>query len=353
MSSYHNLTVQKCIQETEETVSVILKVENNKPDSFLPGQFITLLFKEAGKEIKRSYSISSTPDQLPLLRITIKKIHSDSPSSHYVENLKVGSVIKSLPPLGTFTVNPNPDIERKMILFGAGSGITPLFSMLKSVLEIEPKSEVYLFYSNHNEQSIIFRNELDVIAEKFTDRFKLVNVLSKPSENWGGEKGRITKQKALELLSRLNVSSLREYHYYLCGPSGMMKNIMEALDELNIDHKKIHKENFVVELLNENVEIEETERDVTIFIKGEKHIVNVLPGESIQQKALEAGLPIPNSCQHGTCGTCKARLLSGKLKLISQSALSQDDINDGYCLTCVGYPASDNVVVLYEDPFEF
>lgn len=352
MGSYHNLEIKKIVQETEDTVSFTLKDKDGKPDSFLPGQFLTFLFDESGEEIRRGFSISSTPDDLPFLRVTIKKVHENSTSSNCVANANVGQVLKSLPPLGNFTIIPDNNLEREFIMFGAGSGITPLFSMLKSVLVHEEKSKVVLFYGNRNENSIIFKQELDELAKIYADRFTLIHVLSQPNKNWGGYKGRITKEFVLKQLSTLKNSTAKTVDYYLCGPEGMMQNVLSALDEIKVDHKKIHRESFVVKIIDEHEDIEQTEREVTIFIKGKKHTVIIKPDESILQKALSLGLEIPNSCQMGECGTCRARLLSGKLKLVSQTALSEQELNDGYCLTCVGYPASDNVVILYEDPFE-
>ena len=286
------------------------------------------------------------------MKVTIKKIHEESPSTRWVDEAKIGQILKALPPLGNFTIVPSEELERELIMFGAGSGITPLFSMLKSVLMHEPKSKIVLFYSNKNESSVIFKNELTTLGHQYPERFRVVHIHSQPLENWKGLTGRITNEKALELLSAIENVNLQNADYYLCGPDGMMQGVILALDQLKVEHKKIHMENYVVQIIDEDEEIENAERNVTIFIKGEKHNVKVKPSESIMEKAFQLGLEIPSSCQHGECGTCRARLLSGKLKLVSQTTLSEEDIENGYCLTCVGYPASDNVVILYEDPFE-
>ncbi len=352
MGSFHNLEIKKIIKETKDTVSLILQSTNGKPDSFLPGQFLTFLFNENGTEVRRSYSISSSPIDLPYLRVTIKKVHQYSTSTHCIDEAQVGQILKSLPPLGNFTITPNIESARSFVLFGAGSGITPLFSMIKTILFSENKSNIILIYGNRNEESIIFKNEIEQLQKKYFGRFEVIHVISQPDSQWKGYQGRITNDLAYKLLTSLKNINHAEANYYLCGPGGMMDNVISALNELKIDQNKIHRENFEVKIIDEHTEIDEIERDVTIFIKGDKHKVTVKPGESILEKALQLGLEIPNSCQIGECGTCRARLLSGKIKLVSQTALSEEDINDGYCLTCVGYPASDNVVVLYEDPFD-
>ena len=352
MSSFLNLEIQEVIKETHDTVSLLLKNKNGNSVSFQPGQFLTFLFEEKDREVRRGFSISSSPDELPYLRVTIKKVHQDSVSTRCVDEAKVGQVIKSLPPLGHFTVIPSPDLEREFIMFGAGSGITPLISMIQSILKHENKSKIVLYYGNRNESSIIFKDEIAKLMKEYPMRLRVIHVLSQPTTVWEGLKGRITQEMALELLSSILFVDPQKASYYLCGPDGMMQNVIHTLDEMKIDHKRIHRENFVIKILDENDEIEEVEREVTIFFKGQKHLVNVKPGESIQQKALQLGLELPNSCQHGECGTCRARLLSGKLKLVSQTALTEEELKDGYCLTCVGYPASENVVILYEDPFD-
>ncbi len=352
MGSFHNLEIKKIIKETKDTVSLILQSTNGKPDSFLPGQFLTFLFNENGTETRRGYSISSSPIDLPYLRVTIKKIHKNSASTNCIDDAKVGQIIKSLPPLGNFIIIPNTESDRSFVFFGAGSGITPLFSMIKTLLYLEKKSKIVLVYGNRDEDSIIFKSEIDELQKKYSERFEVMHILSQPHSEWNGFQGRITKDLAYKLLASFKTINPVEANYYLCGPGGMMENVIGALDEIKIDHKKIHRENFEVKIVDEHDEIEEIERDVTIFINGDKHKVTVKPGESILQKALELGLEIPNSCQIGECGTCRARLLSGKIRLVSQTALSDEDIKDGYCLTCVGYPASDNVVVLYENPFD-
>lgn len=352
MGSYINLRIAEKHQETLDTVSIILEETEGKIESFIPGQFLTFLFKENGKEIRRGYSISSTPAELPFLRVTIKKVHQNSQSSNCVAKLKVGQVIKSLPPLGNFTVKQNNNPGNKIIMFGAGSGITPLFSMLKHLMLNDGNAIVHLMYGNRNENSIIFKKELEELTKSFNEKFSVTNILSKPDINWNGLRGRITKTSAIEFLKSLGINDANDYEYYICGPSGMMNEVFKALEELNVNPKNIHRENFSTKILTSGESIDEVVREVTIFINGRKNVVLINPGETILQKALEAGLEVPNSCQIGECGTCRARLLSGQVKLVNQTSLSEHDIADGYILTCVGYPASDNVVVLYEDPFE-
>jgi ring-1,2-phenylacetyl-CoA epoxidase subunit PaaE len=350
-SNYLNLNVEAIKQETEDTVSLLLKEKDDRDMSFFPGQFLTFIFNSNGEEVRRGYSIASSPDELPFLRVAIKKVKGGYATHHLLDSIHKNQRIKSLPPMGAFTIKPAPNIEREIVMFGAGSGLTPLISMIYSVLQNEPKSKIDLIYGNRNEDSIIFKDELEGLVKKYPDRFNLIYSLSLPSDNWNGLKGRITKEKTLDIISDLKIDSPEKIDYYLCGPEGMRNNVIEALTELNVGHDKIHKENFTIKIIEDDEEIEEIPREVTLIIHGERKRFVVDPGESIMEKGLTLGIDIPNSCQYGNCTTCKAKLLSGKLKLVDQTGLTEEEIQQGYCLTCIGYPASDNIVILYEDEF--
>ncbi len=348
MKNYLELEITKIQKETADSLTVTLKEKNNKKIDFDPGQFLTLIFNIDGKEVKRGYSISSTPFELPSLKITIKKIADGYTSKFLFDSLLEGTSIKSLPPLGVFTVNPKESNKNKYVFFGAGSGITPLHSMIKSILKVEKESEVYLFYGNRNEESIIYKKEFDKLNNE-NNNFRITHILSQPSEKWIGDVGRINYDKTDYFVKNCINGFDENTEFFMCGPDGMMKDNMSALKNLGIKRKKIHREIYHVEIVDQSEEIEEKEREVTIFFNDEKHKLLAEPGQSILEVALSNGLELPNSCQSGNCGTCKARLLSGRLKLVDQTALTEDEIKQGYCLTCIGYPASDNVVILYEE----
>ncbi|KUG26205.1 flavodoxin reductase (ferredoxin-nadph reductase) family 1 [hydrocarbon metagenome] len=351
MTNHLNLIVDEIVNETHDTISILLHEKDNRDLSFLPGQFLTFIFDADGIETRRGYSIWTTPDDLPQVGVAIKKFKDGVTTKYLLESLKVGDSITSLPPLGNFTVETNQENERTLVMFGAGSGITPLMSHLQAILKYEPKSKVILFYGNHDEDSIIFYDKLNSLQKKYSDNFFIEHCLSKPKRNWNGVHGRIDSVKSIELLDKYKTHFTGQVEYYLCGPEEMMQTVMNILKERNVDRKNIHREIYTTKVLDETDEIEEKEREVTIILQGERHKVLVMPNETILEKALEQGLEIPNSCQFGNCSTCKAKLLSGKLKLVEQTALSEEDIKQGFCLTCVGYPASDNVVILYEDMF--
>ena len=351
MSNYLNLIVDKIVDETHDTITILLHEKDGRDLSFIPGQFLTFIFDADGKETRRGYSIWTTPDELPQVGVAIKKFKDGVTTKYLLEKLKVGDSIHSLPPLGNFTVEPHEENERTFVMFGAGSGITPLMSHIQSVLKHESKSKIILFYGNHDEDSIIFDDKLKELQKQYLDRFLIEHSLSKPKDKWKGYRGRITKERAAELLDKYSEQLPVKTEYYFCGPEELMQNAMDLLKERGVNRKNIHREIYTTKILDETHEIEEKEREVTIIINGHRHKILVQPGETILEKALEYGLDIPNSCQFGNCGTCKARLLSGKLKLIEQTALTEEEMKQGYCLTCVAHPASDNVVIMYENHF--
>ncbi len=351
MNNFLNLVVDEIKHETHDTLVILLHEKDNRDLSFVPGQFLTFIFEADGREVRRGYSIWTTPDELPQVGVAIKKFKDGVATKYLLDNLQEGDIISSLPPLGNFTVDPKNENIRNIFMFGAGSGITPLMSHLQSVLKYEDKSKVFLLYGNHDEKSIIFEEELNVLQKKYPDRFEVIHSLSQPSNEWSGLKGRIDREKVTNLLEEDSYAVNDLTEYFLCGPEEMMQMIMDLLKERGIKRKHIHREIYTTKVLDETDEIEEKEREVTIILRGERYKLIVPPGEPILQVGLAQGLDIPNSCQFGNCTTCVAKLLSGKLKLVEQTALSEEALEQGYCLTCVGYPASDNVVIMYENEF--
>jgi ring-1,2-phenylacetyl-CoA epoxidase subunit PaaE len=265
MKNYLYLEVIKVQKETTDSLTLTLKEKNNKSLDFTPGQFLTFIFEIDGREIKRGYSISSSPSELPLLKITIKKVSGGYTSKFLFESLKEGNTIKSLPPLGSFTVKPNKNNKNKYVFFGAGSGITPLYSMIKSILSVEKESKVYLLYGNRNEESIIYKNGFDELKRTY-DNFFITYILSRPSVDWRKKTGRISYDLTVEFVKKHINGFDENTEFFMCGPEGMMKEIMKALKDLKVNREKIHREIYHVEIIDETEEVEEKEREVTLFL---------------------------------------------------------------------------------------
>lgn len=349
MDTHIKLRVENLIHETHDSITLELIEIDGKEIHFKPGQFLTFIYNIDGEEIRRGYSISSSPEALPKLRVTIKKIEDGYVSDHIFDTIKEGEIINAVPPLGNFNVQPPTGQERNLVFFGAGSGITPLTSMIEYTLKNDEKAKIFLYYGNRNEDSIIYKNLFNNLLKKYPVNFNIHHILSRPQNSWEGKTGRITKELTAEILKENFSDNIEICDFYLCGPSEMMKNIIEALKEFGVNKNRIHREIYTTTVVDQDEEVEDISREVTIIFKDEEHELKVNPGKSILHTALDAGLDLPNSCQYGNCSTCRAKLLSGQLKLIDQTALSEEEIEKGYCLTCVGFPVSDNVVILYED----
>ncbi|MCU7495972.1 MAG: ferredoxin--NADP reductase [Ignavibacteria bacterium] len=348
MESYLSLKVTGVIEETEDARTFLFKEESGREIPFLPGQFLTICFIFNGEEVRRSYSISTSVTEKPYLGITIKKTLEGHATNYFADNIKTGDTLKAFPPLGRFVVDLSPEKKHELVLVGAGSGISPLMSILKSTLIIEPESSVRLFYGNRNEESIIFRKELEELENYYAGRLKVVHTLSQPDKEWQGFKGRITRELFIQLLREYNPS--KEAQFYVCGPNGMIINVLSALAAEDVDPARVHTEYFTVSI-NENEDVPDEEikpRNVTIIFQGKEQVIIVKPGDSILDAALEQGLELPNSCRIGQCSSCRAKMISGKINLVEQTALTEEEIRQSYCLTCVGFPLSDDIVIDYD-----
>lgn len=349
-----SLKVTKIIRETEDAKTFLFTEADKRPISFIPGQFLTFPLIINGEVVRKSYSICTAPFELPVIGITIKKTAEGYSSDFMLEKIAEGEILRAYPPVGEFTVRPSPEKKSELFLIGAGSGITPLMSILKTTLFIEPESKVTLYYGNRNENTIIFKQELNKLEELYKGRLKVVHFLSQPKEEDPSNiKGRITRESFKKQLMADNFSE--NAHFYICGPEAMIASVINALRDLSISAERIHTEYYKI-TISQDALIDESEiktRKVTIIFEGKEHIITVSPNDSILQSALEQGLDLPNSCQMGQCSSCRARLISGKLNLVEQSALAEWEIKEGYCLTCVGYPMSDDVVIDYDATSRF
>ncbi|QJW87872.1 ferredoxin--NADP reductase [Spirosoma taeanense] len=329
--------------ETPDAKSYFLEPLNGQPVVYRAGQFLTLILQHNGHEVRRSYSLSSAPYEP--LRLTVKRVQNGEISRYLLDTLRVGDVLTSLPPAGRFTVGD--DDTGDLVLLGAGSGITPLFGILKQVLQTQPGRRVTLLYSSPNERNIIFRQELDAWQQHFPDKFRLLYLLSNPSEDWSSLRGRLNNVMLERLLPQLMGSSVREsLRFYVCGPGDYMRMVQFTLIFSGIRPEQIRRENFVVEpvvlapppalAIDRTVLLRSQNREVEIQVPAYK---------SILQAALDEGVYLPYSCRGGRCSTCIARCTAGKIHMTINDVLTERDLAEGWVLTCTGYPESDEVVI--------
>ncbi len=350
MEKIANLKIVDVIQETNDAISIHFKQPFLKKIKYTPGQFLTLLVEVDGKVERRCYSLNSAPKIDKTMSVTVKRIKDGKVSNHLFHNTKVGASMKVLYPMGNFTIKPDPKAKRHIVLFGAGSGITPLMSILKTILMEEPESHVSLFYGNRDEESIIFNQELKDYQFKFQGRLTLKHILESPGDFESCYKGRVERTQVPNLLKHIPQFPPEKTEYFICGPSGMMIEAEEGLKMAGVSEERIHIEKFsappptaeeakVVPMM-EN-------REVTIKVKGKEYEVPVKANRYILDAALDENLNLPYVCMDGICGSCKAKCASGEVVMRRGNALSKKDIEEGYVLPCVSKPATNNVVIEY------
>ncbi len=359
MSTYHSLTISRAEPETESAVCLTFSVPDSLRDTFrfAPGQYLTLRCDIDQKPITRSYSICSGLDDGDL-RIAIKRVEGGVFSSFATEKLKVGTVVEVMPPQGNFRVDPNPASGRNYLCIAAGSGITPVFSIIKSVLIREPDSHVTLLFGNQRVATIMFREELDALKNRHMGRFMWLNILSRERQDVEILNGRINNKKGAELCRHLlDLKAVDEY--FLCGPEAMISEVSRGLRANGIPESKIHYELFASSAADAAAVIAKHHAramqhagkvsEVTIISGGrETRIELTADGENILDGGLDNGVDLPFACKGGVCATCKAKLVEGEVDMDLNHALTAEEISRGYILTCQAHPVSARVVVDYD-----
>lgn len=349
---YYDLKVKNIIQETKDAISIAFEQPADGKIDYKSGQFLTLIVPVQGKEVRRAYSLCSAPFVDEDLVVSVKRVDRGLMSNWLPDHLKVGDRVKVMEPMGQFTTEYSKDKKRHLILFAGGSGITPMLSIIKSILTQEPESILTLIYCNRNIDSIIFKDELTRLETKHEGRLHLIHILDEAPMNWQGYSGLLNNEMLKKLFERIPDWGIEKTTYLMCGPEGMMKNVEVMLDEHRIPKDKIFKESFVQGTIDKEKKetataspAENKTREVTIRFDGQEFKVMVEPHRTILETALDSGIDLPYSCQSGLCTACRGKAISGKVKLDEEEGLSQSEKNEGYVLTCVGHPITDDVVI--------
>ncbi len=337
------LKIHDVIQETQDAISVIFQRDKHI-NTYESGQFINVFQMLDDAIISRSYSFSSSPvvDHLP--SITIKKVHGGRLSNYLVNNLKKGQEITVSQPMGRFNLGNIPDKVGYIIFIAGGSGITPLISMIKTVLNSTKRPEIILLYGNKNEDSIIFRDTLNQLQTRSNGRFNVLHFLDEIINpiNFEAEKGHIS----IEHIRKILLTSKPIKGVYICGPAGMMQSVNSHLENLAVDPVLIHMESFSSGLKKPT---EKTMKPSRVnFIQKEGSVQLDIPrGQYILETALKEGLSLPHSCKEAMCGTCKVRILSGRVNMTENYALTDSQIKEGYALLCSAIPSTDEITLSY------
>jgi ring-1,2-phenylacetyl-CoA epoxidase subunit PaaE len=361
MSKFNKLKVQSVVSETHDAVSVSFEV----PDSMLvnyqfhPGQYTTLRLNINGEMVNRSYSFCSSPYAQEPLTIAVKRVDGGKASNYIGDSLKPGMELEIMEPMGNFHAPLDANNAKHYVLFGGGSGITPVFSILKSVLLKEPKSRVTLFYGNRDTKSIIFKKQIDEWAQKHSDRLKVVYILDREEAGWSGYTGFVVKDMALKLLRENTDLNFQHSEFFICGPTPMMKEVESALGVLGMPKEKIHIEYFTAKAEEDKkaADVGATmisdvpftgKTKVKIIYDGKEVEFNVSEKETILHAALDAGYDPPYSCMVAACCTCRAKLIAGKVEMDDRESLTDGEIAKGYVLTCQAHPKSNGIILNYD-----
>lgn len=352
---FHKLKVKKIRKETDECVSISFDIPSGLKESFSfqHGQNITIKKNINGKEARRSYSICSSPFENEL-RVAVKKVEGGSFSTFANSLLKAGDELEILPPTGKFNTILDPANKKRYLAFAAGSGITPVISIIKTTLQTEPGSSFTLVYGNRSRSSIIFFEELEGLKNKYMSRFNLIHVLSRERTDIPVNYGRINIEKLLELSGLINYPSFDEI--FICGPEAMIFSVKEYLEQKGIDKKKIHFELFTTpgekrsEIRSQRSEVREKAKSkITIKLDGRSFDFDLgFNEEAILDGALKQGADLPYACKGGVCCTCKAKLLEGEVEMDVHWGLEDEEIKQGYILTCQSHPKTSKVVVDFD-----
>lgn len=356
MANRYFLKVKDVVRETSDAVTISFWHPINEEVRYQPGQFLTFLLNIKGQKVRRSYSMASSPHVDVSLSVSVKRVPGGLASNYLCDQIKPGDILEALEPMGTFVPKLDPQNRRTIVLIGAGSGITPLFSMAKSALHIEPNSRIWLIYGNRNQKSIIYKAHLDAMEQTYgKSRFQVTHVLSQPSFGWFGAKGRLNQHTLTKFFEQLPATDRQNVSVYLCGPDGMMAEARSALSMVGVPAEQVHKESFVTAPVAAGDVVEEPltaaesgSPDVTILYEGSEYKFAVAPHQTILEAALDLDIDLPYSCQAGMCTACMGRCVSGAVKLDEEDGLSESELKAGYILTCVAHPVGTDVVIEIE-----
>ena len=356
MSALHKIKVKKVIKETEDCVSVSFDISKDLQSEFqyLSGQYLALETEINGEKVRRSYSLCSAPHENEW-KVAIKKVEGGKFSTYANEVLTDNEEISIMAPSGGFALTPDSEAENHYVAFGAGSGITPILSMIKTVMHDEPKSRFTLFYGNRNFDTIIFREEIEGLKNVYLDRLSVHHILSKEKLGSPLFFGRIDAQKC-EKFGKVFYDPAQVAGFYLCGPAQMIFGVKDQLIEQNVNSSKIHFELFntsdiPLETKKEEVSFDsEAESKVTIVLDGESFDMPLdFGGASILDAALAAGADLPYACKGGVCSTCKAQVTIGDASMDINYALEPDEVEKGFILTCQAHPRTAEITVNFDE----
>lgn len=356
--TFHSLKIKEVRKETKDCCSIAFEVPEDLKSAydFTQGQYLTLKKDINGEDVRRSYSICTSPNDQEL-RVAIKQVPNGMFSTFANNELQAGDVLDVMTPMGSFYTELKEENEKHYIGFAAGSGITPIISILKTTLETEPKSCFTLFYGNKNTGSIIFKEEIEALKNSYMERLTVHYFLSREMLDAPLMNGRIDKSKCDSIFNiLLDVSDVDDC--FSCGPESMIFAVKDALIEREFDEKNIHFELFTSPLgklgVEKKIEVKEEDKgkssNITINLDGKAFQFDLPFGtDNLLDAALKQGADLPFACKGGVCCTCKAKIKEGSVDMALNYALEKEEVDAGFILTCQAYPTTDKVVVDFDE----
>ena len=351
---FHGLRVADLRRETPDAVSIAFEVPPDlQPDyRFAAGQYLTVRKDIEGEEVRRSYSICSGPDDGEL-RIAVKRVDGGLFSAWANSGIRPGDILDVMTPTGRFGITPAPDAARVYACFAAGSGITPVLSIMRGILGREQRSRVFLFYGNRSTSDMLFRDALEELKDRYLCRLSVFHVLSREQQDVPVLNGRLDAEKVRLLLRHLVPADMVD-HVFLCGPASMIDEVEATLAGLGLRPEQVHVERFVSALGGKPrpkpapARIETPYATAGLVVDGRWAEVPVAEDESVLDAALRAGLDLPYACKGGMCSTCRARVLEGAVEMRLNFSLEPWEVEAGFVLTCQARPTTPRVVIDYD-----
>ena len=351
MSKFYSIKIKEVKKETADCVSIAFDIPNDLKSEFQfkPGQHITTKSIIGGQDIRRSYSLCTNPNQSDY-RVAIKQIENGVFSAFANNFVKTGDNMEIMPPSGHFFIDINANNANKYVGFAGGSGITPIMSIIKTVMEEEPNSSFTLIYANRDEASIIFNDEFKSLETNYEGRLTIHHVLEKGNEDNIDFSGYVSSNKIEKYASSI-FNPIEVAEFFLCGPAPMLEIVKVGLENINVPEDKIKLELFtaaIPEGKTPEASHEIVESEVTVIVDGDEFTFTLNSDQSILDAAQNEDIDVPFACKGGVSGTCKAKVEEGEVRMDANYALEPEEIENNYILTCQSHPVSKQVVIDYD-----
>lgn len=351
--AFHELRVTEVSPLCEDAVAITLEVPEDIAERFdhLPGQHVTMRKEIDGEDVRRSYSICA-PAGSGKLRVGVKRLTGGAFSTYATEHLQAGETLEVMPPVGEFTIDIDPETRARRVAIAAGSGITPVLSLISTSLEREPHATWTLLFGNRTANSVMFLDELEGLKDRFHPRFQLFHILSREGSDVPLLSGRIDGAK-IRTVHQTLMGGAPVDGWYLCGPYEMVMTARTTLAEMGVPEDRIHDELFFAGPLDESALPPEPPAgegtvDLTVILDGRAVDTRMMPESSILDAALRVRTELPFSCKGGMCATCKGKIEEGEVRMDKNYALVDSEVEAGFVLTCQAHPVSKRVVVRYD-----